>query len=162
MDAPDNKRQTPRYPYPYYQQVAAVQAGQMPALTGFRRVLCADLSSGGIALFLADAPESDEWVVALGKPPNLTYMCASVTHVQETEHKGQMRYRVGCRFAGRAAVDETTSTLTRTTGTDAAENESETPTAVEPTTEADSAVLGNVTPKQLDEIAETLARRTSS
>ena len=134
----------------------------MPALTDFGRVLCVDLSGGGIAFFLADAPESDEWVVALGKPPKLTYMFANVTHIQETEHKGQMRYRVGCRFAGRAAVDETTSTLTRMPFIDSAANDPQPRAIVEPMQQAESSVLSNVTPMQLDEAAGTLARRTFS
>ncbi len=101
----DDHRTTPRHGFPYEQLVAAVTDGNMPSLRAFRAVPCEDVSRSGIAFYLEDEPAAKEYIVALGKPPKETYMCARVVHVRPVRHNGQWRYRVGCQFTGRARFE---------------------------------------------------------
>ena len=123
MTTPEDNRASPRHEFPYEQIVAAVADGEMPSLGDFRTVPCEDVSCGGIAIILKDKPEAEEYVVGLGKGRNLTYLCARVLHTQETVHKGQMRYGVGCQFTGRARLDRSTLRLVRIVDGDSATGE---------------------------------------
>ncbi len=106
-------RTSPRHEFPYKQLVASVENGRMPCLGDFCTVPCEDVSGSGIAFFLDNEPTAEEYVVALGKPRDLTYVCARVLHVRQIPHKGQLWYRVGCRFTGRARCDNTTLSVVR-------------------------------------------------
>ncbi len=113
MTASENNRSSPRRAFSHEQLVAGVAHGNMPSLADFSRVRCEDVSCGGIAFYLKDEPEFDEYVIGLGKSPNLTYLCARVVHAREAVHKGQMWYYVGCQFTGRARFDRGTLAVVR-------------------------------------------------
>ncbi len=115
-------RTSPRHEFPYEQLVASVTNGNMPSLGDFRTVPCEDVSGSGIAFLLEDAPDADEYVVALGKAKHLIYLCVRVVHVQQLPHKGQLRYRVGCQFTGRARFERSTLSVVRV-GEDSSESE---------------------------------------
>jgi len=102
-----------RHEFPYEQLVALVTDGMMPSLGDFRTVPCEDVSSSGVAFLLEKEPDTDECVVALGKAQHLTYLCARVVHVRQVPHKGQLRYRVGCQFTGRARFERSTFSVVR-------------------------------------------------
>ena len=123
MATTENNRASPRHEFAYEQLVAAVADGEMPSMGDFRTVPCEDVSCGGIAFLLNDEPAAEEYIVGLGKAPNLTYLCAGVLHKEETVHKGQMRYRVGCQFTGRARLDRSTLKLVRNVDGDSATGE---------------------------------------
>ncbi len=67
-------------------------------------------TQGAIASIMLTA---EEYVVALGKTPNLIYVCARVVHIRQFLHKGQLRYRVGCQFTGRARFEQSTLRVVR-------------------------------------------------
>jgi len=113
MATSDDARSSPRHVFPSKQLVAAVVDGKMPSVTDFSRVPCEDVSRSGIAVYLKDEPEVDEYVVGLGKSPDLSYVCARVVHTRQAVHTGQMRYRVGFQFTGRAHLDRSTLTMVR-------------------------------------------------
>jgi hypothetical protein len=71
----------------------------------FQQVLCHDISSGGFSFILPHPPEFDSIVVALGMPPNVTYLSGQIVHSRATNPDGQSLYIVGCRFLGRVQLD---------------------------------------------------------
>lgn len=114
MRAMNNElRTSPRHEFPYKQLAASVEDGRMPSLGDFCSVPCEDVSGSGIAFFLDNEPTAEEYVVALGKAQDLTYVCARVVHVQQIPHAGQLWYRVGCRFTGRARFNNTTLSVVK-------------------------------------------------
>ncbi len=123
MAETEDNRASTRHEFPYEQLIAPVTGGEMPSLGDFRTVPCEDVSCGGILLYFSDEPEAEEYVVGLGKGRNLTYLVARVVHMQETVHKGQTRYRVGCQFTGRARLDHGTLRLVRSVDGDSATGE---------------------------------------
>ncbi len=106
-------RTSPRHEFPYNQLVASVADGKMPSLGDFCTVPCEDVSGSGIAFFLEREPTAEEYVVALGKTRNLIYVCARVVYVRQIPHKGQLWYRVGCRFTGRARFERSRLSVVR-------------------------------------------------
>ncbi len=104
-DAPPpaaEKRSSLRHPYLQHVQVLSLAEGsRTPTAQQFREVLCEDLSTGGAAVFLKDAPESETFIIGLGQPPNRTYLLARVTHVEPV-------FRIGCQFLRRLHVDPAT------------------------------------------------------
>lgn len=101
-------RTSSRHEFPYEQLVAELTEGRMPGLGDFQRVPCDNVSGSGIAFYLEQKPAVDEYVVALGSTPDLTYLCARVVHSQRVPRQGQLRYRVGCQLTGRARLDRNT------------------------------------------------------
>ena len=95
------RRSRPRRPYPYHQLIAPVVAGTLPARKQFVHVRCHDIASGGFSFSSPTPPTVDSYVVALGNPPDLTYLMAQVVHVTRVEHDGQRSYLVGCNYTGR-------------------------------------------------------------
>ena len=109
----EDLRTSPRHEFPYEQLVALVANGNMPSLADFCNVPCENVSGSGIAFLLEKEPDANEYVVALGKAQNLIYLCARVVHVRQIPHKGQLRYRVGCQFTGRARYERSTLSVVR-------------------------------------------------
>jgi len=95
------RRRSFRRAYRYRQAIAPMTSGAMPARWEFFEVDCWDLSLGGIAFFLDRSPNFESLVVALGRPPALSYLTARVVRVAHMEQHGRMRYLVGCRFLER-------------------------------------------------------------
>jgi PAS domain S-box-containing protein len=67
------QRSSPRRAYQYRQLIAPLCGEAMPGREEFQEVVCEDISAGGISFYLPTAPEFTNLVVALGKPPMLTY-----------------------------------------------------------------------------------------
>lgn len=105
-----------RHEFSYDQLVAVVADGKMPSLGDFRTVPCENLSCGGIAFCLDQEPGGDEYVIALGHPRELIYVCARVVHTSKVCCEGQVWYRVGCQFTDRAHFDRSTRCIVRMAG----------------------------------------------
>ncbi len=118
----NDQRTSPRHEFPYKQLVASVADGNMPSLGDFCTVPFEDVSGSGIAFLVEKEPSAEEYIVALGKVRNLTYVCARVVQVRQIAHKGQLWYRVGCRFTGRARFERSTLSVVRV-GDDPGEGE---------------------------------------
>jgi len=97
-------RASPRRAFKYYQMIAPMFGGQLPARRKFYEVECEDLSAGGMGFYMNRPPDFDTLVVALGRPPEESFLTARVVRVMKVEQSGQRRYLVGCRFMGRAAL----------------------------------------------------------
>jgi PAS domain S-box-containing protein len=96
------RRKRPRRSYPYRQMIASVVDGKLPEPDSFQAVTCNDIGAGGFS-FLTHRPlPSDTLVVALGNPPQLTYLMAKVIHVNRVEQEGKWVFLVGCTYSGRA------------------------------------------------------------
>lgn len=82
------------------QWLAPFTPGKAIRRESFREVRCRDISLGGFSFVLEEVPDFTEVIVALGSPPNVTYVRAKVVHVGKgTPHPGS--FLVGCRFAER-------------------------------------------------------------
>jgi hypothetical protein len=99
-------RQNARHPFRYVQMMGTVNGDSLPSEEEFREVVCEDLSGGGMAMFLNHPPDFESCVIALGKPPNATYLLARVAHVQPV-------FRIGCQFLRRLGPDPITGELGR-------------------------------------------------
>ena len=97
-------RSSPRRAFKYYQMIAPMFGGQLPARRKFYEVECEDISAGGMGFYMNRPPDFDALVVALGRPPDESFLTARVIRVMKVERDGQRRYLVGCRFTGRAAL----------------------------------------------------------
>lgn len=97
-----DRRDRARQPYPYRQFVGPILAGQLPDRRRLVKVLCRDIAPGGVSFLSPTPPVADSFVVALGRPPRLTYLTASVAHVTRVEHEGRKMYLIGCNYTGRA------------------------------------------------------------
>jgi PAS domain S-box-containing protein len=90
-----------RRSYRYEQRIAPMVGDALPDRKLFFEVQCNDISAGGISFFVERAPTYENVVVALGKPPALSYFRATVVRVASVQKDGATVYLVGCRFAGR-------------------------------------------------------------
>jgi PAS domain S-box-containing protein len=97
------RRQRQRLAYPYRQRIARIIDRRLPAKGEFAEIKCNDIAPGGFSFMSRKPPESEMLVVALGTPPNLTYLTAQVAHVTRTERGGEHVYLVGCSYVGRIA-----------------------------------------------------------
>ena len=94
-------RRNPRMEYQYPQKIAPMLGGVLPKQDKFFQVVCNDISAGGISFLLSEAPDFEELVVVLGKPPNETFFTARVVRIVGHQENGEMKYLVGCRFTGK-------------------------------------------------------------
>jgi hypothetical protein len=98
-------RSSQRRSYQYLQLIAPIRQGGMPTRADFFQSPCEDISAGGISFYLASAPDFEDVVVALGKPPFLTYFIAHVARTLKKTVDGRAVYLVGCRFTGRVPTE---------------------------------------------------------
>ena len=96
-----DRREQARRAYPYKQRIAPMIDDRLPAQDRFEEVDCRDISAGGFSYLTEVKPDHKEIVVALGVPPSLTYLSATVLHSRPTERDGQPTFVVGCRYTGR-------------------------------------------------------------
>lgn len=96
-----NRRNHARRPFPTHQYVAPFLDNTLPALTEFYQVQCHDISPTGFSYLLAKPAEHQSIVVALGSPPNVTYLTARVMHSTMTHSGNKPMFLIGCRFTGR-------------------------------------------------------------
>lgn len=95
------RRASPRYEFRCRQLIAPLLGDEMPSINEFVNVECRDISAGGMAFYLDQAPEFESLVVGLGRVPNLTYLKARIVRVQEEQRGTAKTYRVACCFNGR-------------------------------------------------------------
>lgn len=102
---PIDRRGQPRRPFPTNQFIAPYLNGKLPTREMFQQVLCHDISSGGFSFLLPRPPAFDSIIVALGMPPNVTYLSGRVVHTSASSPNGQSMFLVGCRFVGRVELN---------------------------------------------------------
>jgi diguanylate cyclase len=102
---PIDRRGQPRRPFPTNQFIAPYLNGKLPTREMFQQVLCHDISSGGFSFLLPQPPAFDSIIVALGMPPNVTYLSGRVVHTSASSPNGQSMVLVGCRFLGRVELN---------------------------------------------------------
>ncbi len=96
------RRKSPRRAYRVRQWIAPATAGRTPGPKDFREVDFFDLSSSGCSFYLDHPPDFKALVVALGRPPLLTYFSANVVRVAPvTDEMRASRRLVGCEFSAR-------------------------------------------------------------
>lgn len=94
-------RQSPRRSYQYRQLIAPMHSDKLPDRKKFFEVVCQDISAGGISFLLDNEPLFKRVVVALGKPPRLSFFVAEIVRVQPQDVEGKEKWLIGCRFCGR-------------------------------------------------------------
>ena len=97
-------RASPRLPYACRQKVYPIVANQLPSPDCLYEVQCSDISCGGISFLLTEKPTFSDWVVALGRPPAVTYFTAKTAHVRQIHWEGRTVYKVGCRLVDRVQL----------------------------------------------------------
>ncbi len=100
------KRSSPRRKYNYHQLIGPVYGDVLPSRQMFFSVACEDISAGGIAFYLDQAPDFHKVVIALGKPPTLAYFAADVVRYTKKQFGEKTMYLVGCRFTKRIPPSE--------------------------------------------------------
>jgi hypothetical protein len=112
-----------RVPYRVVEHIAPIRGEDLPAAGDFVAVMCHNLSTGGIGFLLPSRPDFESLVVALGKPPSVSYMEARVVHSTEVlvlpsgrvqqpggaeaadrRSAGEPMFLVGCQFVRRIAA----------------------------------------------------------
>lgn len=99
------QRSSPRRVFQHQQWVGPMFGSHLPRAEEFFEVVCEDISAGGLSFHLDRLPRFQRLVVALGKPPALTYFTADVVRVIEKTIDGRKSHLVGCRFTGRIQWD---------------------------------------------------------
>jgi len=97
------RRRRARLSYPYRQRIAPIVDGRLPDDDEFTEIQCNDIAAGGFSFISPKPPQSEMLVVALGTPPNLSYLTAQVAHVTRLQREGRRMYLVGCSYVGRVA-----------------------------------------------------------
>ena len=69
-----DRRVSLRLRFPHKQYVAPYHGGCLPSRVSFKEVACQDISATGFSFLSSQPPDFESLVVALGVPPNLTYM----------------------------------------------------------------------------------------
>lgn len=95
-----NRRQSPRRPFEFRQQVAPYHGGVLPGKASFREVECQDISSTGFSFLSSQLPDFDSIVVALGVAPQQVYLWAQIVSRSSLDDGPAPLYRIGCRFVG--------------------------------------------------------------
>lgn len=96
------RRQKPRRPFPYCQNIAYMTGNTYPVEEDFVEVRCRDIAAGGFSFVSSVPPRNDRLVIALGSPRHLTYLTAKVVHVTQIVEDSQIVHFVGCQYTGRA------------------------------------------------------------
>ena len=89
-----------RYDYHCWQGIAPLLGDELPLRSSYEEVLCRDISMGGFSFYYPSRPGFNHLAVALGKPPHLKQMKATIVSCSGAELDGQPCALVGCRFAG--------------------------------------------------------------
>lgn len=97
----EEKRTSPRRRYQYRQMIAPMIGATIPRRRDFYEVDCEDISAGGISFYLERPPDFESLVVALGRPPTVSYFTARVVRIVAPSPPERPRYLIGCRFTGR-------------------------------------------------------------
>jgi hypothetical protein len=96
-----DRRGVVRVRFPHRQFVAPYHGGCIPSRASFKEVVCRDISEQGFSFLASCQPDFDMLVVALGVPPNVTYMTARIVNRIRVSAVASPLYRIGCRFTGR-------------------------------------------------------------
>jgi diguanylate cyclase (GGDEF)-like protein len=104
--AASNRRGHSRRPFRTQQLVAPYIDGRMPSPTMFRTVQCFDISSSGFSYLLDEPAAHQALIVALGVPPDITYLTARVEHSTMKQEHPTPLFLIGCRFTGRVELPD--------------------------------------------------------
>ena len=104
VQSTSNRRAHSRRPFRTQQRVAPYIDGRMPTPAMFQAVQCFDISSSGFSYLLDGPAEHQALIVALGVPPDITYLTARVEHSTMKQEQPSPLYLIGCRFTGRIEV----------------------------------------------------------
>lgn len=96
----DNLMTSQRYDYHCWQGIVPLEGDKVPLQAPYEEVLCRDISMGGFSFYYPRRPEFSHLAVALGQPPNLKQMKATVVSCSGTEVDGEPCALVSCQFAG--------------------------------------------------------------
>lgn len=96
-----DRRTVVRLRFPHKQFVAPYHGGCIPSRASFKEVVCRDISEQGFSFLATCPPDFEMLVVALGVPPELTYMTARIVNRVRVSDGPIPLYRIGCRFTGR-------------------------------------------------------------
>ncbi len=88
-----------RYEFHCRQRIAPMDGEQLPLRSSFEEVLCHDISISGFSFYYPRRPEFTYLTVALGQPPRLKQMKATVVSCWDTDVDGEPCTLVRCRFA---------------------------------------------------------------
>jgi hypothetical protein len=94
------RRRWKRRAFSAVQFMAPYDGTHLPTKAAFRQVQCNDLSPAGISFLLPSRPESKYVVVALGKPPRVSYTTAQVIYCRR-KARG---FLVGCKFLAKVEL----------------------------------------------------------
>ncbi len=108
-----DNRLAPRFAFGAVQRIAIIVDDELPDPDSFESVRCVDISRTGCAFYRRTLPESSDLVVALGDPPDLTYLTARVVQSSMVDRWGHLFFRIGCQFTGRLELVEHSLALKR-------------------------------------------------
>lgn len=97
----DARRDEVRFPYYMPQFVAEVHDRKFPPPEAFRRVMCRDIARSGISFFSTTVPVTDDLIISLGVPPDVTFVVLRVVNHRLTTLDGVTGYTIGCTLAAR-------------------------------------------------------------
>lgn len=97
---PDDPHANRKYDYRCWQGITPLDGERGPQQTAYEEVLCRDISMRGFSFYYPRRPDFQQLAVALGQPPNLKQMKATVVSCQGTEVDGEPCALVSCQFAG--------------------------------------------------------------
>lgn len=96
----DDRRASERRPFRVTQCIAPWNGRTLPRADQFVKVLCDNVSTGGMGFYWPQAPDFAQMIVVLGVPPRVEVLMAKVMH--SSPHNGpDGGCLVGCRFIKR-------------------------------------------------------------
>ena len=95
-------RRAPRQAYRYLQQIAPLaDDGRIPEPEEFFDAECGDISASGFSVQLDFEPKFSKLMVALGRPPVVSYFLARVVRIHKDFRGTRRSYKIGCEFVDR-------------------------------------------------------------
>ena len=101
-----------RRPFRYKQFIAPFVGSRTPEAHDFFDVQGYDISSDGFSFLTSDLPGFDKLIIALGAPPQATFLSARVVNIEEMSEQDDLRYHVNCEFIMRLDDPEIQRRLT--------------------------------------------------
>jgi hypothetical protein len=95
------RRLSNRLAFSAVQFMAPYDGMHLPRKAAFRQVHCHDLSPAGISFLFPSRPEFEYVVMALGKPPRVTYTTAQVVNCR----RAAKAFLVGCKFLAKVELN---------------------------------------------------------
>ena len=97
------RRMSQRFAYSAVQAVVPYDGKRLPTSDMFRRVLCHDLSTGGISFIWPSVPDFEQAVIKLAAAHRTLYVVARVVSHRPLD-SSHRRFLVGCAFLDRVRI----------------------------------------------------------